>query len=374
MLGGVFHDRRSTGTSRLLAVMLAMGLAAGLAAACGSGSATPSAGTVTDPITFPPASPTPTPTPTPDKPVTIAFAGDVHFAGRVAQRLADPRTALGPISQTLSQADVAMVNLETALTTRGTPEPKSFHFRAPPGALDALRDAGVDVATMANNHGVDYGPVGLTDTMAAITASGFPVVGIGQDSTQAYAPWYTTVRGNRVAIIGASEIPDRTLTAWTAEPDHPGVASAFSARLIASVKDARTKADIVVVYLHWGQEGKACPISNQPVLAKELAAAGADAVVGTHAHLLLGGGWMGPTYVAYGLGNFLWWRDNAFSNDTGVLTLSFDGRRVTAAHFTPAEIDNRGVPMPASGAEASRINAKWNDVRVCTGLSGTPPK
>jgi poly-gamma-glutamate capsule biosynthesis protein CapA/YwtB (metallophosphatase superfamily) len=69
------------------------------------------------------------------------------------------------MAATLTSADLAVVNLETAITRRGRPEPKQFTFRAPPAALDALRAAGVDVATMANNHGMDYGPVGLADSV-----------------------------------------------------------------------------------------------------------------------------------------------------------------------------------------------------------------
>jgi poly-gamma-glutamate capsule biosynthesis protein CapA/YwtB (metallophosphatase superfamily) len=264
------------------------------------------------------------------------------------------------------------VNLETAITERGTPEPKQFYFRAPATALTALRSAGIDVATMANNHGADYGPVGLQDSVAAIRTSRFPVVGIGVDAAHAYAPWYTTVRGHRVAILAASQIRDHTLAAWTAGPDSPGIASAYSDRLVAAVRDARQRVEVVVVYVHWGEEGRACPLAAQRDLAERLAAAGADAVVGTHAHLLLGGGWAGPTYVGYGLGNFLWWRDNAYSNDTGVLNLTFRGRRVVTATLVPAEIDERGVPVPATGDVASRIQATWEQVRGCADLAATP--
>jgi poly-gamma-glutamate synthesis protein (capsule biosynthesis protein) len=129
---------------------------------------------------------------------------------------------------------------------------------------------------------------------------------------------------------------------------------------------------VVVVYLHWGQEGRSCPLPAQRDLAQRLAAAGADAVVGTHAHLLLAGGWLGRTYVAYGLGNFLWWRDDAYSNDTGVLRLTFRGRRVVAAALVPARIDERGVPVPAHGDEASRIEADWDGVRACADLAAVP--
>src|SRR5688500_9891748 len=99
--------------------------------------------------------------------VTLAFAGDVHFQLRAAALLDDPR-GLGGMTGALAGADVAMVNLESAVTERGTPDPKElevpvdrYWFRTPATALDFLADAGVDVVSVANNHGVDYGPDGL---------------------------------------------------------------------------------------------------------------------------------------------------------------------------------------------------------------------
>ena len=89
------------------------------------------------------------------------------------------------------------------------------------------------------------------------------MVGVGADAAHAYASWYTTVRGTRVAIIAASQVHDRTLAAWSAGPDSPGIASAASARLVDSVRAARQRATVVVVYLHWGTEGKACPNTEQ---------------------------------------------------------------------------------------------------------------
>jgi poly-gamma-glutamate synthesis protein (capsule biosynthesis protein) len=142
--------------------------------------------------------------------------------------------------------------------------------------------------------------------------------------------------------------------------------------LVAAVRAARAKADIVVVYLHWGTEGQGCPNADQRTIAATLAAAGADAVVGTHAHQLLGAGYLGSTYVAYGLGNYLWWRDAAYSNDTGVLRLSFQGRRVVRPDFEPARIDGRGVPVPATGETAARITRTWAGLVGCTGLASGP--
>src|SRR5262249_1856333 len=115
----------------------------------------------------PSGTPEPKPDPTPERrPYTISFGGDVHFEGVLRTRLdSDPETALGPIASVLKKADLAMVNLETAITTGGSRAPgKQYAFRAPPSALTALEDAGVDVASMANNHGMDFMESGLADS------------------------------------------------------------------------------------------------------------------------------------------------------------------------------------------------------------------
>ncbi len=353
---------------------LAAGVTALLVAGCTATHA-PAAARRAGPSARPPAaSPSAPQMPHPAGEVTLAFAGDVHFAGRVQSRLSThPRDILGPIGAVLGRADIAMVNFESAITERGSPEPKQFHFRAPAAALTALRAAGVDVVTMANNHGVDYGPVGLADTLTAIRTTRFPVIGVGADAAQAYAPYLATVRGIRVAVLAASQISDHTAAAWSAGAATPGIATALApGRLVAAVQAARAHADVVVVYLHWGTEGQSCPNQAQVSLSRALAAAGADAVVGTHAHLLLGAGWQGRSYVAYGLGNFLWWRDNAFSNDTGVLMLRVRRHGVVGATLTPARIDGAGVPLPVTGAEAARIQAKFRELLGCAHLRPAP--
>ena len=310
---------------------------------------------------------------------TVAFAGDVHFSGRVRPRLdRNPATVFAQAKPELDKADLTMVNLETALTNGGVQQNKLFTFRAPPlPALTALRDAGIDVATMANNHGADYGTPGLHDSLAAIRKSGFPVIGIGKDADQAFAPYTTTLNGVRVAIIAADQVQDETtLSLFSAGPGKPGVANAYSARLITAVRQARRAGYVVIVYLHWGIEYQTCPSSDQTSLASRLAGAGASAVVGTHAHVLQGAGWRHDgTYVAYGLGNYLWWM--SFGNnqdDNGVLTLTFHRGSVVADRFAPSHLDSRGVPMPAVGTEKRRIMAEWNGDRSCTDLRATPPR
>ncbi|MFI7152778.1 CapA family protein [Nonomuraea sp. NPDC050022] len=316
-----------------------------------------------------------TPTAPTRKPYTISFGGDVHFEGGLRNRLAAPRTALGPIAQVLRSSDLAMVNLETAITTGGTPAPgKQYTFRAPETAFGALKAAGVDVASMANNHGMDYMETGLADSLAAIKRSKFPIVGIGANSTQAYKPYRKTVNGNRVSIIGATQVLDAEfIQAWTATPDKGGLASAKDEdRLLQAVRQARKNSDTVIVHLHWGTEMQKCPNPAQLALGPKLVKAGADVVVGGHAHILLGAGYIGNGYVSYGLGNFVFYNSTAATTGrTGVLTLTIKGRKVLKDQWTPATIQG-GIPIPMTGTAKTQAVADWRALRSCTGLAARP--
>ncbi|WP_063783102.1 CapA family protein [Streptomyces sp. XY431] len=316
--------------------------------------------------------------PRPDGSITVAFAGDVHFEGRTEGRLSvqPPETALGPIAKSLAAADLSVLNLETAITERGAPEPKTYTFRTSPKALTALKDSGVDVVSLANNHAVDFGADGLADTLAAKASSPLPIVGFGRNSQEAYAPYVTTVRGVKVAVVAASQVEDLTNQKWRAGANKPGIASALDqAAVVKAVEEAKKQAPVVLVYLHWGEEGKACPTGAQTGIAKRLAAAGATAVVGTHAHTMVGSGMLGSTYIGYGFGNFLWYGTSNYanSNETGVTTLTLgpDGK-VLGEAFAPATIDDKGVPVPQTGAAATAALKRRDGLRGCTNLAPAP--
>ncbi|HEY2548992.1 MAG TPA: CapA family protein [Streptosporangiaceae bacterium] len=303
--------------------------------------------------------------------ITLAFAGDVNFAGRTARLLSDPVTAFGPVATVLGAADFAAVNLETSVTSRGAPQPKTYHFRTVPAAFTALRDAGVDLVTMANNHVLDYGPVGLADTLAAARAARFPYVGIGTDAAAAWAPYVTTIKGMRIAVVGVSQVAELA-SSWVATASRPGEANAIDlGRTLAAVRAARRLAPTVIVFMHWGTEGEACPDPGQLSLAPKLAAAGASIIVGAHAHMLQGSGWLGHTFVAYGMGNFLWW-ERSYSTATGILELTIHPHAPLTARFIPAVVSSTGQPVVERGAAARQAVDHYDSLRACAELAPQP--
>ncbi len=305
-----------------------------------------------------------------DGPVTIAFGGDIHFESHLRTGLVDaPSELLTPVGAMMADADIAVANLETAITERGTPAAKAFNFRAPPVAFDALRAAGIDVVSMANNHGLDYGIEGLEDSLAAAAEADFPVIGIGRNAAEAYAPWSAEVRGRRIAVIAATQVLDSSLiTAWTATDEQAGLASAKEVeRLAAAVEAARPGHDTVVVFLHWGIEGETCPANRQIDLADRLIEAGADVIVGGHAHRVQGGGRKDGALVHYGLGNFVFYTEGGPGTDSGVLVTTVDGRTIDDYEWIPARLRS-GVATRLEGEEAAGGRAAWERLRDCTDL------
>jgi poly-gamma-glutamate capsule biosynthesis protein CapA/YwtB (metallophosphatase superfamily) len=322
------------------------------------------------------AAASPTPSPGPSGPVTVAFGGDVHFESFLRDAVqSDPAGALAPVGDLFAQADIAMVNLETAVTEGGVPSPKQYNFRAPEAGLTALREAGVDIVSVANNHGMDYGEEGLRDTMAAARRADLALVGAGRTAKQAYRPHWVTVNGRRIAFFGATQVLDTfAIEAWTARSDRAGLASAKEdydglSQLLAAVERADGKGDTVVVMLHWGEEGASCPLPRQQELAAQLTDAGADIVVGGHAHRLQAGGFLGDAVVHYGLGNFVFYTSGGPGADSGVfaVTIAPDGSMHTK--WKPAVLQG-GVATGLSGDAARAGRASWSDLRSCTDLSG----
>lgn len=279
--------------------------------------------------------------------------------------------AFGPIASLLRSADLTVVNLETAVTSRGRPQPKYYHFRTRPAAFTALRDAGIDIANMANNHVLDYGRTGLANTLTAARRAHFPVLGIGANAAAAWSPYVVTVKGVKIAFLGVSQVAELA-SSWVATSHRSGEAHAISLRrTLAAVRAARKVADVVIVIMHWGTEGQACPDASQLALAPELAKAGATIIVGSHAHVLQGSGWLGRTFVAYGMGNFLWW-EASYSTSTGVLLLTLHRPGPLSARFVPATVSSTGQPVVDTGNAARQARAHYRRLRACTRLSGHP--
>ena len=184
--------------------------------------------------------------------------------------------------------------------------------------------------------------------------SGFPTVGIGANAAAAYAPYRVTVKGQRIAIFGASRVIDcgaaRVVDGHRLAARDGVRLSQVRRSIVSSPQCARpgSSADTVVVYLHWGTELLTCPTSVQETLARELHDAGADVIVGSHAHRVQGDGFLDGAFVAYGLGNFVWPRGNVGA----VVEVNVTGRMINSYRWIPMKV-TASVPSPMGDAQSA---------------------
>ncbi|MEX2247254.1 MAG: CapA family protein [Dehalococcoidia bacterium] len=379
------HLRRASAT--LCALLLPFAL---LAAACnsgGSGGATPTpvpatlpAPSATEATASTPAAPTaaatlpvPPPTTTPPQPpppsgpsITIAAVGDVSLAREVVSRMEQNGPAYPfALVTTLLDADITIANLEGALTERGDPWPKGYNFRTPPRFASGL--SVFDLVSLANNHAMDYGAIGLLDTIDALHAAGVRYAGAGANIAEARPPVIIEANGLRVAFLAYAATPDEyggfQILAWGAGPETPGLLIGSVEAIDADVRAARPLADFVVVVVHAGTEYRNPPDATQVALANAALAAGADAYIGHHAHVVQPVEQRGSQLIAWGLGNFVFDLDEVDLANIPVprvslvlkLTLT-KGAGVTAWEALPVTIDDtQDRPRPATADEAATL-------------------
>ncbi len=123
--------------------------------------------------------------------------------------------------------------------------------------------------------------------------------------------------------------------------------------------------------LDYGRVGLADTLAAARAARFPYVGIGASIIVGAHAHMLQGSGWLGRTFVAYGLGNFLWW-ERSYSTATGVLELTVHPHAALTARFIPAVVSGTGQPIPDHGAAARRAAVAYASLRACTGLASRP--
>jgi len=273
---------------------------------------------------------------------TLLAGGDV-LMDRTEPAGIDPFAGIEP---PLASGDVAVVNVEMAISDRGAPVGKEFTFRAPSSAAQRIADAGIDVANLANNHAKDYGTDALIDTITSLETAGVVALGAGADDTEAFRHRLLEIDGGvTVAFVGVSRI-----VPWSfpAGPDSPGIASDTEPeRVFESVRTADGEADVVIAVVHWGVEVATCPSAEQRSFARALLDAGADAVIGHHPHVLQAIEFDDGRLVAYSLGNFVWHPRRGISGETGVLQIDFAGDRIVGWEFHPHLLDANGAPRPA---------------------------
>lgn len=302
--------------------------------------------------------------------ISIVFAGDTMMDWSIKDTIKTkgPDYPFRYVKEEIEESDYAVVNLETAVTNHTGVFSKEYNFKSDPIALQGLKNAGFDLISLANNHTMDYETKGLLDTMHHIHTYEMSYIGAGSNAKEAYNSKEVVIKGKKFRFLAFSRVLPST--SWVAGERSPGLANGYNLDLLEDIVSRESKlCDYLMVYMHWGKERSKHPEPYQVNYAKTMIDAGADAIVGSHPHVLQGFQYYKGRPIAYSLGNFLF-PDYVKGNsaETGLLKINIINGKI-GMQFKPYYIKNDMV-IKLDSEEEKRILAKLEDLSYQINLTG----
>jgi poly-gamma-glutamate synthesis protein (capsule biosynthesis protein) len=294
--------------------------------------------------------------------IVVSAVGDIMLAGRWAPILKKKGYdhPFGGVAAALAESDVNLANLESPIASGGKEfTSKRFRFRAEPEVAKAIRKAGFNLVTLANNHSMDYGSGALAETMANLEAAGIAWIGAGEDLAKARRMALFTVKGKKIAFLGYSLTQP---VEFFAGRQRPGTAPGYEHIFAPDIARARQEADYVIVSFHWGKEGHNTPLPVQRSIAHKAIDAGADVIIGHHPHVLQGIERYGKGIIFYSLGNFTFASRGTATGQSAIIRLRLDDTR-REAEILPLDVLYRRVgfqPRLLSGKPAASVIEQLN--------------
>ncbi|MBO5246987.1 MAG: CapA family protein [Eubacterium sp.] len=297
----------------------------------------------------------------------LSFTGDMNFddrTGTMQQLKTEGISSVlsADVQELMKSSDIMMINNECTFSTRGVPLPgKAYTFRSNPANVSILKELGVDIAGIANNHVWDYGAEAVTDTIATLDDAGIANVGAGNNLEEAKRPWYFLANRKKIAIVAATQIERTYNYTKEATDTMPGVLKTLHAdKFVEVIKHAKANSDYVIAFVHWGTEGANYYEADQVALAEQFVAAGADVIIGGHTHCLQGISYMEDVPIIYSLGNF-WFgstpTDGVNQKDTAIAQVIINKDGSIDFRFVPCVQRNRQTYLVTDPAEKARIIA-----------------
>jgi poly-gamma-glutamate synthesis protein (capsule biosynthesis protein) len=334
------------------------------------------------------------------KTVVIHFAGDTMFGRRFYDPNEDTFTEdgllppeptvedhmklLAPIKPLLENADFTVLNLETTLNDPAffpttEPRPATFHpttafvYASHPNSVIALKQAGVDIVDLGNNHTYDMLEAGLNNSLSALDQAGVLHFGAGTNETNAWAPVLVSSKGQTIAFVGCTTLRIPLQTPITNDIPYVasdvlrkgGAAYCAEARLRSEIIKAKQQANIVVVMIHGGMEYDPMPTRKISYLTEIARQAGATLVINHQPHVIGGFSWRNQSLIAWTIGSFLSDQTVWPALESYMLAVYLREGKVVRAYIEPLMLDGF-VPHGVTDELADYV------VRDATGLDPGP--
>lgn len=295
---------------------------------------------------------------------TLLFGGDAMLSRVVGSKTVASKNWGWPfahISSTLAAADLTIINLESPFTigNNHVVTTGSFSFNADPMMVQGLKDAGVDLVSLANNHILNQGRKGLADTMSVLQENGIAFAGAGLNETAARQPVIKEVGGVKIGFL-AYAYPDDYQVATEKQP---GTANLDADKMRADVAALKPQVDLVIILLHAGTEYENQPNKQQIAFAHAAIDAGADLIVGHHPHWVQQVEQYNGKTIIYSLGNLVF--DQMWSTETtegALASVKITNKQISGISYAPIVIEDYGQPKIVTDP------ARWDKIIKRMGL------
>ncbi len=265
--------------------------------------------------------------------------------GRTLDHILDERGypyPWGDLLPIMQQTDMNIINLETALTKSDEKVLKTFNFKAKPDKVESLVKARVTVANLANNHVLDYGEVGLIETLDTLNGAGIKYVGAGMNLEEAESPVFVTLKGIRVGVIGMTDNESTWKAGLSPGTNYLEIESEKDrTKAIQTIEKAKKQCDCLVVSIHWGPNMVESPPEEFVQFAHSMIDHGANIIHGHSAHIFQGIEQYHGGLIMYDTGDFVddYVVDPFLRNDrSAFFEVYVDNSGVQKLHVTPIRI------------------------------------
>lgn len=287
----------------------------------------------------------------PESALRLVFFGDIMLDGGPGNWVSLGKDPFEPCAALFENADLRIGNLECVVGDGGTRQNKPYVFRGDEDSCRFLR-RWFDAVSLANNHTLDFGPDGLMIAIESLKKAGIPYFGAGKNIKRSRKPLVMERKGRRIGLIGFNEFYAED---YAALKDRPGNNPLEREAILDDIRKCRDTldCDVVIPFLHWGEEMESQPRDDQRQLARECIDAGATAVIGAHPHVVQTVDYYHGRPIVYSLGNFVF---DYFPGDPEVwlgwvATLEIDRQGNVDLRLDSVKMDGSGIPSPVVPGE-----------------------
>lgn len=334
-----------------------------------SGPQTPAATTAAEPSTTLSKAPDPTAAPTPTvaaKKLNVVAVGDIMLGRKVGKLLEKSSKgyeySFEQVAETLKKGDVIFGNIESPVTAseKSLSRGHKIILKCSPKAMSAIKAAGFNLLSIANNHMMDYYDKGMLDTIDILNKNGIAFSGGGKNLEEARKLAIVEKNGLKYGVLSYTDMAEFTYVgppniSYAAGKNKAGVAPRKLELILEDIARVRSQVDILAISLHWGVEESFTIPASQVEFAHKLIDSGADVILGHHPHQFQGIEVYKGKPVIYSMGNFLFDQNDPENQESFILNMEYSGTQLKAFSATPVRILEKQHVAVQTGKNAAAL-------------------